>query len=223
MRRARGRILREVRMLKMKGRFILLVGFLLSAWACSGPHYFDLQTEIPENHIDFRHDRILLVEDVEINQTYRDYRIVYRESPFQVKYHNSAFWSKSPDELIEDAVVLFWKKRAVFKKVSAYGSTDKPDWTMRIYIDAIEKVQSQKKWYARLAMEMEITNNENNEILLVHSFDRKSALEKNRVGQIPQRISRILHEELLQIEAKLMKSGGTATDGPGAGLAATGT
>jgi len=209
-------------MVKMKGRIFLSVGFLLSAWACGGPHYFDLQTDIPENRGNYKIDKVLLVEDVEANDTYRDYRIVCRKSPFQVKYHHAAQWSKPPDDLIEDAVVFFWKKRGIFKKVNAYGSGDDPDWTMKIYIAAIERVQTQKKWHARLALEMEITDTESNEIVLVHSFDRKSLLGMGGLAMIPQKISAILHEELLKVEAKLMKSGGTAGDSPGGALPAAG-
>lgn len=192
-------------MVKIKGKVGLLAGILLFSWGCGNPYYFDLQTEVPPRHEDWRIDKVLLVEDVEISETYRDSRIVCRESPFQVKYHNTASWSKSPDELIEDAVVLFWKQRAVFKKVNTYGSGKDPDWTMRMRIDVIEKYLVQKNWYARLALEMEIVNPENNETLLVHSFDRRSALGKNRIRLVPEKISQILYEELLKVEAKLQE------------------
>ena len=205
-------------MAKNMSRTFLLTAMLVFAWACAGPRYFDLQTEIPETRDNFRVEKFLLIDDVEVNATYRDYRIVCRETPFQVTYHSSASWSKSPDELIEDAIVLFWKKRAIFKKVNAYGSSDDPDWKMKIYIGAMEKVQVQKKWFARLALEMEISDVGNNEILLVHSFDRTMALEKKRIAMVPQKISAILHEELLQVEAKLQKLNAGAKEDSGADL-----
>ncbi len=195
-------------MIKVTGRIFPLVGILIFAWACGGPRYFDLQTEIPENRGGFKLDKVLLVEDVEINETYRDYRIVYRESPFQVKYHNFALWSKTPEELIEDAVIDFWKKRSVFKKVNAYGSGADPDLTMRIRIDAIEKCRVQKNWFVRLALDAEIADSGNKGILLVHSFDRKMRLEVNQIRFVPEKISNILHEELLKIEAKLLQGKG---------------
>jgi ABC-type uncharacterized transport system auxiliary subunit len=198
-------ITQEERMHKVNGRVFLLVNFLLFLWACGGPYYFDLQTEIPENQGNFKMDKVLLIDDVEINQTYRDYRIVYRESPFQVKYYNFASWSKTPDELIKDAVLDFWKKRSLFKKVNTYGSDDDSDWTMKIRIDAIEKCYVQKNWYVRLAMGAELVDSKNDENLLTHSFDRKMKLASNKIRYIPEIVVKILHEELFKIEEKLQK------------------
>ena len=103
-------------MAKNMSRTFLLTAMLALIWACVGPHYFDLQTEIPENRDNFRIEKFLLIDDVEVNATYRDYRIVCRDTPFQVTYHSSASWSKSPEELIEDAIILFWKKRQLSGK-----------------------------------------------------------------------------------------------------------
>ncbi|HUU06354.1 MAG TPA: ABC-type transport auxiliary lipoprotein family protein [Patescibacteria group bacterium] len=188
-----------------KGRVFLPVVFLLSVWACGGPNYFDLHLETPENPGAVKLDKVLLIEDVEINQTYQDQRIVYRESPLQVKYYSFLLWAKSPDDLIEDAVVDFWRKRLVFKKVNVYGSGGDADLAMRIKIDAIEKYYFQKKWYARLAIDMEIVDAESRETVLRHSFDQKMILKVKKVRTLPEKISEILYIELLKMEAKLQK------------------
>jgi len=192
-------------MLKVKGQVFLLVNFLLFIWACGGPYYFDLHLENPESPGGLKLDKVLLIEDVEINQTYQDQRIVCRESPFQVKFYNFMLWSKLPDDLIEDAVVDFWRKRSVFKKVNVYGSGDDADLTMRMKIVAIEKYHIQKNWYARLAMDLEIVDSENKETVLTHSFDQKMRLKGNKIRYLPEKISEILHTELLKIETKLKK------------------
>ena len=192
-------------MVKARRNVLLLAGMFLFFWGCSSPYYFDLQTEVPKRKEAWQLDKVLLVEDAEINETYRDLRIVCRGTPFQVKYLNRASWSKPPDELIEDAVVLFWKQRGIFRKVNTYGSGNDPDWTMRMRIDILERFQVQKNWYARLALELEIIDAKSGETQLVHSFDRKSALAKHTIRLLPGKISQILHEELLKIEAKLQK------------------
>lgn len=192
-------------MVKARCSVLLLVGIFFFFWGCGSPYYFDLQTEVPERKDVWQLDKVLQVEDAEINETYRDLRIVCRGTPFQVKYLSRASWSKPPDELIEDAVVLFWKQRGIFRKVNTYGSGNDPDWTMRMRIDILERFQVQKNWYARLALELEIIDAKSGETQLVHSFDRKSALAKHTIRLLPGKISQILHEELLKIEAKLQK------------------
>jgi ABC-type uncharacterized transport system auxiliary subunit len=194
--------------LKIRGRVFLLVSLVAFIGACSEPCYFDLQTEIPENRGDLKLDKVLLIEDAEINETYRDYRIVYRDSPFQVKYYTFALWSKTPDELIQDAVFNFWKKRAIFKKVNTGGSEDDSDLIMRIRIGAVEECYMHKDWYARLALDAEMVDAKNHITLLTHSFDRKMRLAGKKIRHVPEMLSKILHEELLKIEAKLLKGNG---------------
>jgi ABC-type uncharacterized transport system auxiliary subunit len=182
--------------------FLALV-FLLAAWACSGPRYFDLHLENPENPDGRKASRVLLVEDAAISPTYQEQRIIYRESPFQVKYYGFALWSRFPDELIEDAVVDFWRKSRIFKKVMTYDSDDDADWIMRMKINAIEKYRGQDGWYARLAMEVAVVGSESKETILRHTFDRKLKLPGSGVRYLPEKISRILHDELLKIAARL--------------------
>lgn len=184
---------------------VLLAGMILLFSACSGTRYYDLQSGIPASQVKIKIDKVLLIDRVAVNETYRDYRIVCRESPFQVRYANFAQWSKSPDELIEDAVTGYWRKRSVFRKVAAYEDAGEPDWTMKIRIEAVEKHLIKRKWYARLALDLEIVDSRSDAVLLSHSFDRKAGLEGKRNRLVPGKISMILNEELMKIEAELLK------------------
>jgi ABC-type uncharacterized transport system auxiliary subunit len=188
----------------LKSRFLPWAGLLLFLCACSGPRYFDLQTEVPEYRGNGRIGKILRVDGGEINQTYLDCRIVCRESPFQVKYAALALWSKNPEELIRDAVSRFWRQRAIFGRVVAYADAAEPDWTMKIRVEAIEKIRVAGKWHARLALDIEIVDSRNEAVLLSHSFDRKTSLEGKKNRLLPGRISWILQDELLKIEARLL-------------------
>ena len=185
-------------------------GIIMIHWACAAPYYFDLQAELPQEGQNWRLNKILMVEEAEINEIYRDLRIACRDKPFRVKYHTRALWAESPDNLLEDAVALFWNQRGIIRKVIRYGSSGDPDWVMRIHLDAIERSDSAKKWHARLAMDIEIADFESNETVLTHSFDRKSVLEKKDIRLLPEKFLQILHEELLKVEAKLRTECATA-------------
>ncbi len=191
---------------KTHGFFLLAVVAML-AGGCAGPYYFDLQTEIPEGRGKVKIDKVLLIDRIAISETYRDYRIVIRESPFRVKYGYFDLWTRSPEELIEDAVARFWAKRSVFRKVETYGSGDDHDLVMKTRVEAIEKCLVGSKWHARLALDVEIADPENGAVLLSHSFDRREMLEGKKTSLVPAKISMILHEELMKIERKLLKGG----------------
>lgn len=183
---------------------VTLAGMVLLFGGCSGLHYYDLQTEIPAGPGEIKIDKVLLVERITINETYRDYRIVCRESPFQLKYAIFASWSKSPDELIEDAVVRFWKKRSVFRKVTAYEDAGEPSWTLKTRVEAVEKILVAGKWHARLALDWEIGDALNDTVLLSRSFDRQESLDGKKNRLVPAKISLILNQELMKLEAELL-------------------
>jgi ABC-type uncharacterized transport system auxiliary subunit len=183
---------------------VTLAGMVLLFTGCGGLHYYDLQTETPAGPGGIKIDKALLVERITINETYRDYRIVCRESPFLLKYANFASWSKSPDELIEDAVVRFWRKRSVFKKVTAYEDAGEPDWTLKTGVEAVEKILVAGKWHARLALDWEIVDARNGNVLLSRSFDRQESLEGKKNRLVPGKISLILNQELMKLEAELL-------------------
>lgn len=190
----------------MKCLFPLLpavLGLVLSC--CAMPRYFDLQADAPQERARMTIDKTLAIDRVEINETYRDYRIILRDSPFRVKYANVAQWSKAPDDLIVDAVLSFWRGRALFKKITAWDSPVEPDWIMRIRIEALEKYRVGRRWQARLAMAIEIAEPEEDLILLAHAFDRRLELGGKRDRLLPEAISRILREELLKVEATLLQ------------------
>lgn len=194
-------------MISARRIFSLLAFLFLFAGGCAAPYTFDLQTEIPAGRGEAKIGKVLLVDRVTSNETYRDYRIVVRESPFRVKYAGFASWSRTPDELIGDAAVSFFGKRAVFRKVETYESGGEHDLVMTMRIEAIEKCRVGKIWHARLALDVEIADPESGAVLLSHSFDRKVPLEGKKTRLVPAKISMILQEELMKIEAGLLKQG----------------
>jgi ABC-type uncharacterized transport system auxiliary subunit len=186
---------------------LLPVVVAMLACGCAAPYYFDLQGEVPEGTAGVKIDKVLLIDPVAISETYRDYRIVIRESPFRVEYAGSASWSRTPDELIEEAVIRFWGRRSVFRKIGTHEDVDDHDLTMKIRVEAIEKCRVGKRWHARLALDMEIVDSQSDATLLRHSFDRREPLAGRKTRLMPEKVSRILHEELMRIESRLRQGG----------------
>jgi ABC-type uncharacterized transport system auxiliary subunit len=171
--------------------------------SCTGTHYYDLNIQHLPIYNSLRSEKTLRVEDVEANETYQDFRIVFRRSPFRIKYLTYRVWAKTPDELIEDALVYFFKKSGIFKHVSTEYSSADPDLLMRAKIICLEMCQIKKEWHARLALDLELVDAHSERIILVYSFDRKEKMEAKKTGFLPQKISKILHEELLKVGTKL--------------------
>lgn len=180
----------------------IFLGFLILS-GCSSPYYFDLKINPANNNHSFKSDKVLKVEDIKTNQIYWTSGIVIRSSKYKIKHCLFKLWAKNPGELIQDTILVYYRNNSLFKNViSDYSSLD-PDIIMRIKIDAIEMCRIGKKWFARLALYFEISDQKKEKLLLTHSFDRKKEIKGKKPKYLPSRIAEILEEELLNLENKL--------------------
>ncbi len=150
-------------------------------------------------------DKILLVEKIDIEEIYNDYRLVYRKSPFQLNYYSYKFWIKKPDRVIRDAIVQYLSNKKVFNKVIMEFLEWEPDLIMKVRTNIIEEYDIGENWFAHLSMKFKIIDFESGEVILTHKFDRKKRLIIKKVDNIPVCLSKILQEELDKVINNLSK------------------
>jgi hypothetical protein len=141
-------------------------------------------------------EKTLYIEPTRIDPLYDDTRIVYRVSPYELKYYSYGFWAKKPDILFREAMADFFAKRGVFPHVTLDVLKGDPEIVLRPSIRIVEEIDDPDVWHARLAMTLEFLEFKSGESLLVFNFDRKSHLPEKKVRALPGVLSRILEEEL---------------------------
>jgi len=194
----------------------LLFAIILAALAINGcitsvgKEYFQLY--LPQNataaavgETTHQIDKILLVESVEVDRIYNDYRIVYRTSPFHLNYYSYKYWIKRPALLIRESMVDYFSKNNIFKKVITGFSGGEPDIQLKVMVHIIEEYDRSKAWFAHLKMEISIIDFKTGEPVLSHSFDRESQLAARKVEYLPIAISDLLQEELDKVVSELVK------------------
>lgn len=184
---------------------VILVLIVLAAGACAGPHYFDLNLHPEDGPEMNKIDRILEVDDIRTNETFWNRQIVYRKSPYRIQYYPFKYWSKQPGELIQDAVIYYYRNGSFFSKVVDDYSSVEPDLVMKIHIDALEMIRRQNRWHARLALDIEIVDQKTEKTILNHTFDRMERIRGKKPRYLPEKISRILREELVKLVRKIKK------------------
>ncbi|MFC2157657.1 ABC-type transport auxiliary lipoprotein family protein [Acidobacteriota bacterium] len=188
---------------RIKIKLFLLVLLLLVIWSCADPYYYDLYIEPTPNENSEMIDKILLVDDIRSNQALWRQSLVVRRSSYQLQYLTFKQWAKSPEELIKDAVIQYYKNSFAFRKVIDENSSIEPDILMRIRVDSLEMLNEEKQWFARLALDIEFVDYKTEKTFLTHYFDRKMRIEGKNPKFLPEKISRILQEELVKIIEKL--------------------
>jgi ABC-type uncharacterized transport system auxiliary subunit len=148
-------------------------------------------------------DKILMVEWVQMEDIYNDYRLVYRSSPYQLNYYSYHFWIKKPDRVIRDAITGYFSDTNIFKSVITSFSEGDPDLLMKASVHAMEEYDRARYWWVHLEMDIEIRDFKTDKQLLFHSFDKNKRLPQKKVELVPIVISMVLKEELDAVVSQL--------------------
>jgi len=144
-------------------------------------------------------NKTVLIEQIEVDDLYDDFRVVYRISPYELNYYSYEFWADKPANLIRDSITQYLSQKKIFKKVIQEISKGDPEilWESKIYF--IEEIDTPEAWYARLSMEIELVDFKSKKQIYHHKFDRKEELDKKSAAEVPVMLSKILEEELRKV------------------------
>ncbi len=178
---------------------VLMILFLGGCMSSPARKYYQLHLTGKEVMISKTINKAILIEPIDIDDLYDDFRIIYRLSPFELNYYSYDFWADKPAKLIRDSITHYLLRKNVFQKVIQEISRGDPDIQWNSKIHSIEEVDTQDFWYARLAMEVELVDFKSKERLYFYQFDRQEKMTAKSVAQVPVILSKILEEELDRI------------------------
>lgn len=176
--------------------FFLIILFLSGCWSSPSRKYYQFHLGEEAEPGAKTIEKTILVERIEVDDLYDEFRVVYRVSPYEMNYYSYEFWADKPATLIRDSITHWLLRKNLFKKVTQQISGGEPDilWLSKIHI--IEEIDTPAAWYARLSMEIELFDFKSNDSLYYHRFDRREKLATKNVALVPVVLSNILEEEL---------------------------
>lgn len=183
-----------------KHPIILLLVFVLS-FCMSSPDrkYYQIHLKGDEEPGQRTINKIVLIEPIQVNDLYDDFRVVYRLSPYELSYYSYEFWADKPSNLIRDSITHYLSQKNIFQKVIQNFSSGDPDILWESKIHFIEEVDTPVTWYARLSMEFELVDFKSKKRIYHHKFDRREELDKKSAAEVPVVLSKILEEELRKV------------------------
>ena len=140
--------------------------------------------------------KVVYIEPVRVDPLYDDFRVIYRVSPYELKYYSSVFWAKTPDDLFREAISDYLIRKAGFPRVMIDVLQGEPEIALRTNVRLLEEIDNPDVWYARLAMDLEFLEFKSGKTIVRHTFDRKMPLEARKVRFLPGVLSGMLVEEL---------------------------
>lgn len=138
---------------------------------------------------------VIRVKRFSIDKIYDRYNIVNRTSAYELEYSKSQFWAVKPERMIADLITNQLKISNMFKDVTI--KYDKiPDLLLSGRILVLDNIKSEKDVFARISIELKISDFKTNKTLVNYRFERRKKVVNKSMVYVSREMSNILQEEV---------------------------
>jgi ABC-type uncharacterized transport system auxiliary subunit len=137
----------------------------------------------------------LLVSDFAPAAGYDTSKLAYRVSEHEIRYYAYRQWVSDPTRMLTEMVIRHLKASGQFAQVARGDKIRDPDAVLEGNIDAIEEVDAEDSWKARLAMTFQLRRGDSEKFAMRHAFDVTMPCAKRNPEEVAKTISSILARE----------------------------
>jgi len=159
------------------------------------------------------------VKELDIEDAYSRPSIVYRQSPFELRYYFYRLWAVKPSRMITD---LIYKHLSTISLVSGlvrrFDEGVKPDYELSGLIEAIEEYDSDQLWFAHISFRLTMTRVSDGAVVYSKAFDNRKRVfnysPDNVVREMSSVVEFIMDQAVLDLDAVFSKETPGAAGGP---------
>jgi uncharacterized lipoprotein YmbA len=161
---------------------------------------------------------IIRLKEFDIEDAYNRPQIVYRQSPFELRYYVYRVWAVKPSRMVTDLVYKHLLDVNLVSSVTRrYDEGSKPHYELSGMVEALEEYDSGELWFSHVALRFTLVNAGNGAIVYNRRFDlRKKVLEHNPelvIREMSALIEYAISQAIQDIDGKLaIESGLTGAD-----------
>lgn len=134
---------------------------------------------------------------------YEEDRLIYRDSPYEVKYDHYRRWAARPAQLVTDAIINQLTARDLFRNVTSHPAAVPVDYILRGRILAFEEWDRGEQWFGRVAISVQLYQASSQELLWSSTFSRETPAQKRQPAVVVQAISTSLRQCADELAAAL--------------------
>ncbi len=177
--------------------FLLLMLTLIPscAWFSSAEkkHYYQLHYN-PVTKFKKSFDATVRIKPFVPDKIYTKHNIVYRVSPYELFYYNNHFWASRPADMVTEAFRKHMSASGLFREVIV--KLEKiPDFVVKGTINALDEIDSEERWFARLSMNLTFIDSSTGEVVVSHTFDRRKEVFVLEPVYVVRALGEIFEEE----------------------------
>lgn len=175
--------------------------FTAMATACGTTpvnRYYTLvnHTQAPAAVLDSSCSRPIVVASVMADSPYEENKIVFRSDAYEVRYFNYRHWVKPPAEMIEALIRRRLEVSGLFAAVEHQIHSSSDHLGLYANIHAIEEIDREDKWVARLAMSLMLKNAKDEQIVWKYDFDAEKEVPNKDLYSVVETLSMIYNKQM---------------------------
>ena len=134
---------------------------------------------IMNRKFDIPYPIVVRLKEFDIEEAYNRPQIVYRQSPFELRYYVYRVWAVKPAQMITDLVYKhLLNANMISSVVRRFDEGAKPEYELSGMVEALEEYDSDELWFAHVALRISLVHTSEGRIVYNKRFDlRKKVLE----------------------------------------------
>lgn len=146
---------------------------------------------------------VLGVEKFSSEALYDDDRLIYRGSPYEVKYDHYRRWASAPKQLVTEEVMKSLQAARVFREVTGFPGSAKVDYVLTGRVLAFEEWDRGEQWFGRVAFAAQLYDLAARRILWSEIFEAETRAEKRVPTAVVAAIGKSLEKCLADLQQAL--------------------
>lgn len=143
---------------------------------------------------------IIRVREFNIEEAYNRPQIVYRQSPFSIQYYVYRVWAVKPERMITDLVYKHLiTSNLVSTVVRRFDEGKKPDYELSGMVEAVEEYDSDKLWFAHLAIRFNLTRVSDGRVVYTRRFDNRKRVFQQEPEYVVREMSALMEFIMTQV------------------------
>jgi ABC-type uncharacterized transport system auxiliary subunit len=158
------------------------------------------------------------IKELDIEDAYSRPSIVYRQSPFELRYYFYRLWAVKPNRMITDLIYNHLTTiNLVSHVVRRYDEGLKPDFELAGTIEAIEEYDSDQLWFAHISIQFTLTRASDGAVVFSRIYDNRKRVfnysPDNVVKEMSSVVEFIMDQAVHDLDAAFSKENTSAAAG----------
>ncbi len=195
----------------MNIKYLIIVLMLFFIFGCGKPpdiHYYLLDVSSKtESKLNSKFDGVIAIAPVTADEVYTNDRLIYRDSPYEIKFYYYHRWVTSPVTLIESKLYSKLKKSGLTTSIMRPPYPIAPDLVLNSHLIALHEIDENEKWFGEVTLLFSLVDLKKNATIWQQEFSNRVPAQQRKPQAVVEAINlafeKCLDEMIKALDARL--------------------